>query len=74
MITGEQAKAARKLLGWSQMALALEANVSQGTVANFETGKGQLSVPSVSTIQRALEAAGVEFPDGEPGVKLRKEG
>jgi transcriptional regulator with XRE-family HTH domain len=71
MITGDQVKAARKLLGWSQLALALEASVTQGTIANFETGKSRLSVLSVSTIKRALEAAGVEFPEGEPGVKLR---
>jgi hypothetical protein len=26
----------------------------------------------INMLQRALEAAGVEFVDGEPGVKLRK--
>jgi DNA-binding XRE family transcriptional regulator len=71
MITGERVKAARKLLGWSQLALALEAGVTQGTVANFETGKKHPSVLSVSTVQAALES-GVEFTDGaEPGVKLK---
>jgi transcriptional regulator with XRE-family HTH domain len=64
MITGEQVRAARKLLGWSQIALALQAGITQGTVTNIETGKFRLSVLSVSTIQRALEAAGVEFPEG----------
>jgi transcriptional regulator with XRE-family HTH domain len=72
MITGERVKAARKLLGWSQLALALEAGVTQGTVANFETGKKHPSVLSVSTVQAALESAGVEFTYGaEPGVKLK---
>jgi transcriptional regulator with XRE-family HTH domain len=73
MITGEQVKAARKLLGWSQLALALEAGVTQGTIANFETGKKHLSVLSISTVQAALEAAGVEFTNGggEPGMKLK---
>jgi transcriptional regulator with XRE-family HTH domain len=56
MITGEQIKAARKLLGWSQMTLALEANIEQSTVANFETGKTRPSVLSVSTIKRTLKA------------------
>jgi transcriptional regulator with XRE-family HTH domain len=74
MITGEQIKAARKLLGWSQMTLALEAGLEQSTVANFETGKTRPSVLSVSSIKRALEGAGVEFTHGEPGVRLRKEG
>jgi hypothetical protein len=37
MITGEQVKAARKLLGWSQLTLSLEASVATSTVTNFET-------------------------------------
>jgi transcriptional regulator with XRE-family HTH domain len=74
MITGEQVRVARKLLGWSQLALALEAGVTQGTVANFEAGKKHLSVLSVSTIKRTLEGAGVEFTESEPGVRLKKEG
>jgi transcriptional regulator with XRE-family HTH domain len=72
MITGEQVKAARKLLSWSQMALALEAGITQGTVSNFETGKNRLSVPTVTTIRRTLQTAGVEFTNGKrPGVKLK---
>ena len=70
MITGEQVKAARKLLGWSQMTLALEASFDQSTVAKFETGKSRPSVLRVSTIKRTLEGAGVEFPEFEP--RLRK--
>jgi transcriptional regulator with XRE-family HTH domain len=72
MINGEQIKAARKLLGWSQMTLALEANIEQSIVANFETGKSRPSVLSVSTIKRTLEGAGVEFTEFQPGVRLRK--
>jgi hypothetical protein len=54
--------------------LAFEACLNQSTVKNIETGKSLPSVLSVSTVQRALEAAGIEFTDGEPrpGVKLRK--
>jgi transcriptional regulator with XRE-family HTH domain len=71
-ITPAECKAARKLLGWSQMALALEASVDQSTVWKFETGKSQASGLSASTIKRTLEAAGVEFTNGaEPGVKLK---
>jgi transcriptional regulator with XRE-family HTH domain len=72
MITGEQIRAARKLLGWSQLALALEASLDQSTVAKFERGESRPSVLSVSAIKRTLEGAGVEFPEGEPRVKLRK--
>jgi transcriptional regulator with XRE-family HTH domain len=73
MITGEQVKAARKLLGWSQEALAFESGLNQSTVAHFETGKSRPSVLSVTTVQRALEAAGVEFTNGEhPGVRMKE--
>jgi transcriptional regulator with XRE-family HTH domain len=73
MITGELAKAARKLFGWSQMTLALEAGVDQSTVAKFERGESRPTALSVSTIKRTLEGAGVEFPTGgEPGVRLRE--
>ena len=71
MITADQIKSARKLLGWSQMALSLEANVHQSTIAGFETGKIRPSVPSVATIKGVLERAGVEFPEGEL-VRMRK--
>jgi transcriptional regulator with XRE-family HTH domain len=71
-ITGQQAKAARLLLGWTKDRLAGEAGVSATTVGKFESGKLRLSVLSVSTIQRALESADVEFVDGDPGVKLTR--
>jgi transcriptional regulator with XRE-family HTH domain len=66
MITGEQVKAARKLLKWSQMMLAFEANADPSTIVKFEGGKKGPAVLSVQTIKRALEHAGVEFPEGEP--------
>jgi transcriptional regulator with XRE-family HTH domain len=72
MITGEQVKAARKLLGWSQEAFAFEAGLNQSTIANFETGKSRPSVLSVSTIKRTLEGGGVEFTEFEPGVRLKE--
>jgi transcriptional regulator with XRE-family HTH domain len=71
-ISGAQVTAARDLLGWSQEKLALEAGVDTRTVCSFETGKSRPLVMTVSLIQRALEEAGVEFVDGEPGVRLMK--
>ena len=38
MITGEGVIAARRLIRWMQMTLALEASVLQSTVMKFETG------------------------------------
>jgi DNA-binding XRE family transcriptional regulator len=71
MITGQQVKGARRLLRWTQDALAAEVRVSPTTIAHFEAGRRQPSLLTVSTLQRALEEAGVEFVEGEPGAKLR---
>jgi transcriptional regulator with XRE-family HTH domain len=73
MVTIEQVKAARKLLGWSQGVLAVNAGVSQTTVAHFETGKraGVDWIPL--NLLRALESAGIEFVADEARVTLRKE-
>lgn len=65
MITGGQIRAGRKLLGWSQLKLALEASVSTRTLLNIEMGRSR-PLFSGSKLRTALEAAGVEFPDGEP--------
>jgi transcriptional regulator with XRE-family HTH domain len=65
MITPEQIKAARKLLGWSQMTLALESNLAQTTIGSIETGKKSPSTVTLGTIQSAFEKAGVEFPEGK---------
>jgi transcriptional regulator with XRE-family HTH domain len=68
MITGEQVKAARELLGWSLPRLASRAAVSDATIRKWESG-GHRPANTVS-IQHALEAAGVEFTNGnKPGVR-----
>jgi transcriptional regulator with XRE-family HTH domain len=73
MITVEQVKAARKLLGWSQLTLSFEAGLSQRTVVDFETRVGQPREKTVSRIQHALESAGVEFAaEGATGARLSK--
>jgi transcriptional regulator with XRE-family HTH domain len=48
MIASAQVKAARKLLRWSQMKLAFEANVAPSTIVNIEGGKKRLSPCSAS--------------------------
>jgi transcriptional regulator with XRE-family HTH domain len=73
MITPAQCRAARALIDISQLDLASRARVGERTVRNFEAGR---SVPTttnnIEAMQRALEAAGVEFTNGgEPGVKMR---
>jgi transcriptional regulator with XRE-family HTH domain len=70
-ITGAQVKAARQLLGWSQEDLADEAGLSTTAIAIFEADDGPPSVQTPHMIRLALEDAGVEFVEGEPGVKLK---
>jgi transcriptional regulator with XRE-family HTH domain len=52
MITGKQVKAARRLLGWSQIELAFEANVDPSTIVKFEGGKKGTAVLSARNGRR----------------------
>ena len=66
-------RAARGLIDWSQSDLAAASGVSLSTVRDFETGKRTPIANNLAALQRALEAAGVEFTNGgEPGVKLKR--
>jgi transcriptional regulator with XRE-family HTH domain len=75
LATGNQLRAARALLGVEQGALADMAGVNVNTIRNMEGGgSGPIAgrAASVQAVQRALEAAGVEFLNhGRPGVRLR---
>ena len=81
-MTPDQMKAARKLLGWSVDRLSVHSDTSYQTVRTFEqtgrvvplngNGRAKPSDP-IAAIRATLEAAGVEFTDGDaPGVRLRK--
>ncbi len=75
MLTSDQIRSARAMLRWSAQKLATKAGVGVSTVQRMENAVG---VPSASgknldAVQRALEAGGVTFTNGdEPGVKLRR--
>jgi transcriptional regulator with XRE-family HTH domain len=76
MVTAEQCRAARGLLGWSQAELATEAGVGIVTVRQLEARSHEPRRATLDVIRRAFEAAGVEFIDengGGPGVRLRKQ-
>jgi transcriptional regulator with XRE-family HTH domain len=66
MITADQIRAARALLQLDQSKLALLAQVSLATLRRSESGAetARVSARAVSSIQRALEAAGAEFIPG----------
>jgi transcriptional regulator with XRE-family HTH domain len=76
LITTEQLRAARGLLGWSQSQLAKRAGLSLPTVKRLEGGFGpRVSDDARLKLQRAIEAGGVDFIDengGGQGVRLRK--
>ena len=61
-MTIEQLRAARGLLGWSQSELAERAGLSLPTVKRLEGGFGpRVSDEARAKLQRAIEAAGIEF-------------
>jgi transcriptional regulator with XRE-family HTH domain len=76
LITIEQIRAARGLLGWSQTELASRAGLSLPTVKRLEAGFGpRVSDEARAKLQRALEAAGIDFIEdngGGEGVRFRK--
>jgi len=77
-ISIRQIKAARELVGWSQIDLANASGVSIPTVRRLEAaGDGAIGgrADTGAKLVTALERAGVEFISengGGPGVRLRK--
>lgn len=77
MLTGSQIRSARVAVRWSAETLALKSNVSLRTIMRLEQSD---DVPStrattLNEIQRALEAAGIEFigsPDDAPGIRIHR--
>ena len=70
-----QIRAARGLLRWSAGDLAHESSVSLRTIQRAEQAESEMKLTMANNlaIRRALEAAGVEFTNGDqPGVRLSK--
>ena len=66
-----QSKMARAATGFGIRELAKAAGVSADTISRLERGE-TLHPRTLATIRAALEAAGVEFTNGDaPGVRLR---
>ena len=70
VMTPEQCRSARELLGWSERQLARAASCNYYTVVYFEAGNGRPRASTVSAIRMALEPAGIEFT-GEPTPSVR---
>ena len=74
MITTAQIRAARALLRWTAEDLAHASGIGSATIKRLEVQDGVPGVhaKTLQSIQKALEAAGIEFlgtPDDRPGVR-----
>jgi transcriptional regulator with XRE-family HTH domain len=71
MITPEQCRAARGLLGWTQEQLRRRAKMSRKTIQEFEIGVRRPQARTLDDLKRAFETAGIEFIEAVEGVKGR---
>jgi transcriptional regulator with XRE-family HTH domain len=75
MITPEQCRAARALLGWTQDNLAEAAHVGVVTIRNFEMQRTMPRHATLVVIRQTLEQAGIIFIDANgdgPGVRVKR--
>jgi transcriptional regulator with XRE-family HTH domain len=74
LISAAQIRAGRHLASLSQADIAKATGLSLPTIKRAESEREvSVSNDAVDAIRGALEAAGVEFTNGErPGVRLRK--
>lgn len=72
MISREQTRAARAMLGWSQKDLGDHSGVSVQTIKLFETGRIDSTPDTLGMIQASFETAGIEFVSGS-GVRFRED-
>jgi len=61
MLSAQQIRAARSLLGWSRRELAIVAGISQGTIKAIEQGKTDARLSTLRKLARTFTAHGVEF-------------
>src|SRR6266566_463248 len=75
-LTSGQIRAARAFLRWRAEDLARESAVGVATIRRAELAGSETSMTAANdlSVRRALEAAGIEFMDGNgggPGVRLK---
>jgi transcriptional regulator with XRE-family HTH domain len=67
-----QIRMARAAVGWGVRELAKKAGVTANTVTRIENG-ADAKQSTIERLQQALEAAGIEFTNGDqPGVRLTR--
>ncbi len=61
MLSAQQIRAARSLLGWSRRELAIVAGISQGTIKAIEQGKTDARLSTLRKLAGTFTAHGIEF-------------
>jgi transcriptional regulator with XRE-family HTH domain len=61
MLSAQQIRAARSLLGWSRRELAIVAGISQGTIKAVEQGTTDARLSTLRKLATTFTAHGVEF-------------
>ncbi|WP_282608960.1 helix-turn-helix transcriptional regulator [Pelagibius sp. Alg239-R121] len=76
MISSEQIRGARGMVGWSSRELAEKAGLGLATIQRMENrGTGASTAANVEAVTRALAAAGIEFiaeNGGGAGVRFKE--
>ena len=72
MLTIEQCRAARGLLGWTQQDLANASGLSKTAINNYEKGHSDIKADSLRAIRNAFEQADIEFQSNN-GLRKRSE-
>jgi transcriptional regulator with XRE-family HTH domain len=70
MMTPMQLRMARAALNWTVRELAARADINKNAVSRYESGQEILS-SSVTSMERVLLEAGVQFFDEEGGIGIR---
>ncbi len=71
VVTREQCRAARGLLGWTIEELSSRSSVSATAINKFEIGAHKTRAGTIKLIRIAFEEAGVEFFENGRGPGLR---
>lgn len=72
MLSIEQCRGARGLLGWTQQDLADASGLSKTAINNFEKGHSDIKNESLRAIRMAFESAEIEFLD-QNGMRKKSE-
>lgn len=72
MITIEQCRGARGILGWTQQELADACGLSKTAINNFEKGHSDIKAESIKAIRMAFESGGIDFI-GQTGIQKKSE-